>query len=73
MSHGMRTGKGFTNGHMFSQYFLGNVTNYVAARRMVNGTDHAVDIAAIAAKFETVLLKACKSAAGAPAPMVPLP
>lgn len=58
MSHGMRTGKGFANGHRFAKYFTTTQTDYVSARRMVNGSDHAADIAAIAKKFETVLLKA---------------
>lgn len=62
MSHGMSTGGGFANGHKFSQYFNGTVTNYAGARRMVNGQDHAADIAAIAAKFEAILLKARRTA-----------
>jgi len=64
MSHGMRTGQGFANGHKFSQYFSGANTNYVGARRMVNGSDHAADIAAIASRFEAVLLKAAITPAG---------
>ena len=62
MSHGMRTGKGFANGHKLSDYFDAKKTDYVSARRMVNGTDHAEDIAAIAVKFEGVLRKASKAA-----------
>ncbi|MDA8522731.1 glycoside hydrolase family 19 protein [Acidovorax sp. NCPPB 4044] len=58
MSHGMRTGEGFANGRRFSHYFMGDVSNYAAARRMVNGSDHAEDIAKIARKFEAALLKA---------------
>ena len=58
MSHGMRTGDGFANGHKFSNYFFGSTTHYVGARHMVNGKDHAGDIAAIAEKFEALLLKA---------------
>lgn len=58
MSHGMRTGQGFANGHRFADYFAGPRTDYVGARRMVNGTDHAFDIAAIARRFEQVLLGA---------------
>lgn len=61
MSHGMRTGQGFANGHRLAQYFSGTLTNYVGARRMVNGQDHAADIAAIATRFEANLLKASHS------------
>jgi hypothetical protein len=71
MSHGMRTGKGFANNHKFSQYFLGDMTNYAGARAMVNGSDHADEIADIAAKFEAVLLKARRSAARMPVPAAP--
>lgn len=63
MSHGMTTGEGFANGHKLSQYFNGTGTNYVGARRMVNGQDHAADIAAIAGKFEAILLKARRTQA----------
>lgn len=56
MSHGMRTGEGFANGHKFSNYFAGKTTNYVGARHMVNGTDHCHEVAAYAQKFEKVLL-----------------
>jgi hypothetical protein len=58
MSQGMRTGRGFANGRSFSQYFSAGSTNYVAARSMVNGSDHATDIAGIAQQFEKILLKA---------------
>ncbi len=58
MSHGMRTGEGFAYGRRFSQFFLGSATDYVGARRMVNGSDHATDIAAIATKFQAILLEA---------------
>ena len=58
MSHGMRTGAGFANGRSFSQFFNSQSSNYPAARSMVNGSDHAADIAAIAVEFESILLKA---------------
>lgn len=58
MSHGMVTGFGFANGRKFSDYFTHTKTDYIHARRMVNGSDHAADIAAIAQKFEAILLKA---------------
>ena len=63
MSHGMRTGKGFANGHKFGMYFTATVTNYTGARHMVNGSDHSADIAAIAVKFEAILRKASQPAA----------
>lgn len=55
MSYGMVNGKIFANGHKFSQYFSGSSTNYVAARRMVNGQDQAAEIAKIAEIFEEVI------------------
>lgn len=58
MAHGMRTGKGFAGGHKFADYFNGNKTDYVHARHMVNRMDHAVEIADVAEKFDTVLLAA---------------
>lgn len=60
MSVGMRTGRIFANGHRLDHYFTASATNYVGARHMVNGRDHAQDIASMAEKFEKVL-----SAAGA--------
>ncbi len=56
MSHGMRTGEGFANGHRFSDYFHGDITDYVNARRMVNGLNRAHEIAEIAKKFEKILI-----------------
>jgi len=67
MSHGMRTGQGFANGHKFARYFIGDQTRYVEARQMVNGSDHASDIAALAKKFETILLAARPAAPAAQA------
>jgi hypothetical protein len=58
MSHGMRTGFGFANGRTFAKYFSGSNTNYVGARAMVNGTDSAAEIAAMAKKFEAALMAA---------------
>ena len=63
MSHVMRTGKGFTNGHKFSKYFTATVSDYSGARHMVNGSDHSADISAIAVKFEVILRKASQPAA----------
>lgn len=58
MAHGMLTGKGFANGRKFSTYFHGAKTDYVGARHMVNGSDHAADIAGVAQQFETILIAA---------------
>lgn len=55
MSHGMRTGEGFANGRTLSRYFHAGHTDYINARAMVNGHDHAKDIAEVAEKFEKVL------------------
>lgn len=73
MSQGMRTGQGFANGHKFANYFVGDQTRYVEARQMVNGSDHAGDIAALARKFETILLAARPAAVAAPAAQAVLP
>jgi hypothetical protein len=62
MSYGMRTGKIFANGHSFKKYFKPKTTDYVGARHMVNGKDHAKDIAEIANKFEAVLRTSYSSA-----------
>jgi predicted chitinase len=73
MSHGMRTGKGFANGHKFDHYFIGDQTRYREARQMVNGSDHAGDIAALAMKFETILLAARPRVPAVPAAQAVLP
>jgi hypothetical protein len=57
LSFSLRTGKGFANNHKLSDYFNETRTDYVAARAMVNGRDHAEDIARYAQKFEAILLK----------------
>ncbi len=56
MSLGMRTGFGFANKHKFSDFFSGENRDYRHARKMVNGMDHAEDIARLARTFERVLL-----------------
>lgn len=56
MSHGMRTGQGFANGHKFAKFFKGETKDYVGARKMVNGNDHAADIAKLAQSFEDILM-----------------
>lgn len=63
MSLGMRTGTIFANGHSFDDYFNDRKTDYVAARHMVNGHDHAQDIARIAEGFDGILISACAKAA----------
>ncbi len=58
MSSCMLTGKAFANGKKFSDYFTDDKSDYKGARAMVNGTDHAADIAKIAQLFEEVLYEA---------------
>jgi hypothetical protein len=55
MSHGMRTGFGFANGHRFAEFFSDKNRDYKHARKMVNGIDHAEDIAKLAEAFEEIL------------------
>jgi hypothetical protein len=55
MAHGMTTGKGFANGHKLSQYLGSASTNYIGARRMVNGQDKAAEIANVAKIFESII------------------
>ena len=57
LSFSLRTGKGFANGHKLADFFYGTRADYTNARVMVNGHDHAGDIARYAAKFEAILLK----------------
>lgn len=58
MSNSLLTGAGFANGHKLSDYLYGATTNYKGARHMVNGKDHADEIAANAVRFEKLLLAA---------------
>jgi hypothetical protein len=58
MVKGMTTGGGYANGRKCSMYFTDSKTDYVAARAMINGSDKAAEIAALAAAFETLLLAA---------------
>ena len=60
MSLCMRTGAGFANKHKFADYFSGHDREYQSARAMVNGSDHAADIAKIARDFEDILWDARK-------------
>ncbi len=59
MSEGMRMAAIFSKTR-FENYFSGSNRDYIGARAMVNGTDHAVDIAKIAESFEAILLDARK-------------
>ena len=56
MSDGMVNGHGFANKHRLQHYFYGGHTDYVGARRMVNGTNEAQKIAGIARIFEASLM-----------------
>lgn len=56
MSYGMR--KGSFTGVGLSRYISVTKTDYVNARRIINGTDQAVKIAGYAEKFERILTKA---------------
>ena len=58
MAQGMLTGEGFANGRKLEKYFHGATTGYIKARAMVNGTDHAIQIATVAKDFETILIAA---------------
>ena len=61
LSDALRTGSGFANGHKLGDYIHGATTHYTAARAMINGSDHAGDIARYAEKFEAILFKARKT------------
>lgn len=53
-SRGMN--EGWFTGHRFGAYFPDDgPPNYIAARYIINGSDHAADIAGIAQKMETIL------------------
>lgn len=61
MTKGMLEGESFANGKSCAQYFSDTNTNYSGAREMVNGVDHAADIATLAAAFEETLLASKKT------------
>lgn len=56
MSYGMR--KGLFTGKKLSTYLVGDDRNYHDTRRIINGVDHADEIAIIAVKFERILTNA---------------
>lgn len=63
-SRGMK--EGWFTGHRLDAYFPDSgPPNYVEARRIINGTDHAEDIAEIAGKMEAILQAAKLSTSAA--------
>jgi hypothetical protein len=58
MVQGMTTGGGYAHNKKCSMYFTDGKTDYAAARAMINGSDKAAEIAALAVAFETLLLAA---------------
>jgi hypothetical protein len=73
ISYGMRTGKIFANGHSFGDFFTSTETDYVHARKMVNGSNRNQEIALIAKKYEAILLGAKPGVVAPPAaPSIPL-
>lgn len=57
---------GWFTGKKLSDYFSGTTTDWVSARRIINGTDRAGDIAAIAQAFYAALRAALVYRAAAP-------
>lgn len=55
MSYGMR--KGYFTGKCLKDYIDGEC-NYYSARKIINGLDHAEEIANVAVKFERILVEA---------------
>ena len=55
MVQGMMTGGGYANNRKCSDFFTDSVTNFVATRAMVNGSDKASAISTLADAFETLL------------------
>lgn len=53
MSLGMR--KGFFSNASLPQYISGKKTDYIGARWIINGQDHAIDIAKDAVKFQSLI------------------
>ena len=64
MSYGMRNGSFTTAAHKLSDYFGGAQCDYREARRIINGTDHAREIADCAAQIEGLLWLATKACFG---------
>ena len=55
LSFGMRNGTFSATGKALSDYISGSTFDYLNARKIVNGTDRAQDIADAAEKFEAIL------------------
>lgn len=62
--------RGLFTGKRLSGYFKSNSADWAGARHIVNGTDHAHDIAAVAQRFHAALEKAKRAL---PAPPMPQP
>lgn len=58
MSHCMRTGEAYANGYTLAQYLNDQATDYVGARRIINGVDRNQEIAGYAHTFEA-MTRAC--------------
>lgn len=61
--------EGWFTGRKLADYFTAKGTNFSGARTIVNGTDHAADIASLAAKFVVALNKAAYDGRALPAPV----
>jgi Putative peptidoglycan binding domain len=55
ITYGMLTGSSFANHHKLSDYLSGTKTDYLHARRMVNGMSGAGKVAGYAKTFEAIL------------------
>lgn len=73
LATGMKTGGIYANGHTLDKYISGRKCDYVHARRMVNGLDHADDIAALAKKLEKVLMNSRAYVESQTLQLAPLP
>ncbi|MEH7876949.1 hypothetical protein V7799_04470 [Rhizobium laguerreae] len=65
--------EGWFTGKKLSQYLSGSKKDYIGARRIINGTDKAAQIAEYARSFEAALVEAGYAAsASKPAPAAPI-
>lgn len=66
--------EGWFTGKKLSDYFNAKVTDWKGARRIINGTDKAAEIAAIAKQFHAAILASIEPEANAdPAAVIPAP
>jgi hypothetical protein len=72
LSYGMLTGNSFANNHKLSDYFHGSTTDYLHARRMVNGMSGARLIARYARTLEAILQTSMRGPGSASAAMMGL-